>query len=63
MVIKEGDTIPTTEGRARLVYVGRQSFTNWNLIDQTDRFKFGRPITVEDNDLDKFIIKPEEHEN
>lgn len=54
--IKIGDIVNTTEGRARLDYIGRQSFTSWTLIDQTDIFMFGRPITVEDNDLSRFIL-------
>lgn len=62
MIIKEGDIVLTTEGRARLDYVGRQAFTNWTLVDQTDRFVFGRPATIEDNCLDKFVIKPEEQQ-
>ena len=54
--VKIGDIVNTIEGRAKLTYVGRQAFSCWNLIDQTDRFVFGRPITVEDNNLDKFIL-------
>ena len=44
--IKIGDVVNTTEGRAKLTYVGRQAFSCWDLIDQT----------IEDNDLDKFIL-------
>lgn len=54
--IKIGDIVNTTEGRARLDYIGRQSFTSWTLIDQTDIFMFGRPINIEDNDLSRFIL-------
>jgi hypothetical protein len=54
--VKIGDIVNTIEGRAKLTYVGRQAFSCWDLIDQTDRFVFGRPITVEDNNLDKFIL-------
>lgn len=54
--IKVNEIVNTVEGRARLDYIGRQAFTSWTLIDQTDRFIFGRPIIVEDNDLHKFIL-------
>ena len=54
--IKVGDVVNTTEGRAKLTHVGRQAFSCWDLIDQTDRFVFGRPINIEDNNLDKFIL-------
>lgn len=54
--IKIGDVVNTTMGRARLDYIGRQSFSNWTLIDQREKFCFGRPITVEDNDLNSFIL-------
>ena len=54
--IKVGDVVNTTEGRAKLTHVGRQAFSCWDLIDQTDRFVFGRPINIEDNNLNKFIL-------
>ena len=54
--IKIGDIVNTTEGRAKLIYAGRQAFSCWDLIDQTEVFVFGRPITIEDNNLDKFIL-------
>ena len=54
--IKIGDVVNTAEGRAKLTYVGRQAFSCWDLIDQTEVFVFGRPITIEDNNLDKFIL-------
>lgn len=54
--IKVGDVVNTTEGRAKLTHVGRQAFSCWDLIDQTEVFVFGRPINIEDNDLDKFIL-------
>lgn len=54
--VKIGDIVNTVEGRAKLTYVGRQAFSCWDLIDQTDRFVFRRPITIEDNNLDKFIL-------
>ena len=54
--IKVNEIVNTVEGRARLDYIGRQAFTSWTLIDQTDRFIFGRHINVEDNDLHKFIL-------
>ena len=54
--IKVGDVVNTTEGRAKLTHVGRQAFSCWDLIDQTEVFVFGRPITIEDNNLDKFIL-------
>jgi hypothetical protein len=54
--IKVNEIVNTVEGRARLDYIGRQTFTSWTLIDQTDLFIFGRPINVEDNDLHKFIL-------
>ena len=54
--IKIGDVVNTTEGRAKLIYAGRQAFSCWDLIDQTDVFVFGRPVNIEDNDLDKFIL-------
>ena len=54
--VKIGDIVNTIEGRAKLTYVGRQAFSCWDLIDQTEVFVFGRPITIEDNNLDKFIL-------
>ena len=54
--VKIGDIVNTTEGRAKLTYVGRQAFSCWDLIDQTEIFVFGRLINIEDNDLDKFIL-------
>ena len=54
--IKVGDIVNTIEGKAKLTYVGRQAFSCWDLIDQTEVFVFGRPITIEDNNLDKFIL-------
>ena len=54
--VKIGDIVNTTEGRAKLIYAGRQAFSCWDLIDQTEIFVFGRPINIEDNDLDKFIL-------
>ena len=54
--VKIGDIVHTIEGRAKLTYVGRQAFSCWDLIDQTEVFVFGRPITIEDNNLDKFIL-------
>ena len=54
--IKVGDVVNTTEGRAKLTHVGRQAFSCWDLIDQTEVFVFGRPVNIEDNDLDKFIL-------
>lgn len=62
MIIEEGDIVLTTEGIARLDYIGSQAFTIWTLADQTDQFVFGRPATIEDNWLDKFVIKPEEQQ-
>lgn len=50
------DVVMSQYGRARLDYIGRQSFTSWTLIDDTKHFIFGRPIIVEDNHLDKFIL-------
>ena len=54
--IKVGDVVNTTEGRAKLTHVGRQAFSCWDLIDQTEVFVFGRPINIEDNNLAKFIL-------
>ena len=54
--IKVGDVVNTTEGRAKLTHVGRQAFSCWDLIDQTEVFVFGRPINIEDNNLNKFIL-------
>ena len=54
--VKIGDIVNTTEGRAKLIYAGRQAFSCWDLIHQTEVFVFGRPITIEDNNLDKFIL-------
>lgn len=54
--VKIGDIVNTIEGRAKLTYVGRQAFSCWDLIDQTDVFVFGKPTTIEDNNLDKFIL-------
>ena len=54
--IKVNEIVNTVEGRARLNYIGKQAFTSWTLIDQTDQFVFGRPINIEDNDLNKFIL-------
>lgn len=50
-ILHEGDIVNTVDGRAKLTYIGRQSFTNWYLIDDNSKFPFGRPVTVEDNDL------------
>lgn len=56
-ILHEGDIVNTVDGRAKLIYIGRQSFTNWKLLDEkSELFPFGRPVTVEDNDLDKFVI-------
>lgn len=56
-ILHEGDIVNTIDGRAKLVYIGRQSFTNWVLLDQmSNTFPFGRPVTIEDNELDKFVI-------
>lgn len=56
-VLHIGDIVNTIDGRARLDYIGRQSFTNWTLLDKkSELFPFGRPVTVEDNYLDKFVI-------
>lgn len=55
-IIHIGDIVNTIKGKARLDYVGRQAFTNWTLIEERSIFPFGRPICVEDNDLDKFVI-------
>lgn len=56
-IIRINDIVSTTEGKARLDYIGRQSFTNWTLLDQKSNiFPFGRPITIEDNNLNDFII-------
>lgn len=56
-VLHIGDIVNTVEGRARLEYIGRQSFTNWTLLDKkSELFPFGKPVTVEDNYLDKFVI-------
>lgn len=56
-ILHEGDIVNTIDGRAKLVYIGRQSFTNWVLLDQmSSTFPFGRPVTIEDNELDKFVI-------
>lgn len=55
--ISIGDIIMSTDGRARLDYIGKQSFTRWTLIDiRTNLFPFGRQINVEDNNLSNFII-------
>lgn len=52
-----GDIIMSTDGRTRLDYIGKQSFTRWTLIDiKTNLFPFGRQINVEDNNLSNFII-------
>ena len=56
-IIHIGDIVNTIYGRARLDYIGRQAFTNWTLVDDTEQFIFGRPITIEDNDLDKVVLK------
>lgn len=57
IVLHEGDIVNTIEGRARLEYIGRQSFTSWTLLDKKSRlFPFGKPGNVEDNYLAKFII-------
>ena len=57
VVLHEGDIVNTTSGQARLDYIGRQSFTNWTLLDsKSEMFPFGRRITIEDNNLDEFVI-------
>lgn len=56
-ILHENDIVNTIDGRARLEYIGRQSFTNWTLLDKkSELFPFGKLITVEDNYLDKFVI-------
>jgi hypothetical protein len=47
----------TTDGRAKLDYIGILPFTRWTLIDiRTNLFPFGRQINVKDNNLSNFII-------
>ena len=56
-ILHENDIVNTIDGRARLEYIGRQSFTSWTLLDKkSELFPFGKPVTVEDNYLDKFVI-------
>ncbi len=51
------DIVMTTDGRAKLTYIGILPFTSWTLIDiRTNLFPFGRQINVEDNNLSNFII-------
>lgn len=58
VVLHEGDIVNTIEGRARLEYIGRQAFTNWKLLDvKSEQFPFGKPVTVEDNYLNEFVIQ------
>lgn len=52
-----GDIVMSIYGRAKLTYIGRQSFTCWTLLDDTKDFIFGRPINIEDNGLDDFITE------
>ena len=54
--IRIGDIVETTEGKAKLDYISRKTFTRWTLIEQTEVFIFGKPIIVEDNNLDSFIL-------
>lgn len=54
--IKIGDIVNTIEGRAKLTYVGRQAFSCWDLIDQTEMFVYGRPVIIEDNYLNSFVL-------
>lgn len=55
--IRIGDIVSTTEGKARLDYIGKHSFTCWTLLDQkSNMFPSGRKIIVEDNNLNDFII-------
>lgn len=55
--ISIGDIVMTTDGRAKLTYIGILPFTRWTLIDiRTNLFPFGRQINVEDNNLSNFII-------
>lgn len=55
--IRINDIVSTTEGKARLDYIGRQAFTTWTLLDQkSDKFIFGRPMIIADNNLNDFII-------
>jgi hypothetical protein len=57
VVLHVGDIVNTIEGRARLDYIGRQSFTSWTLLDlKSSIFPFGRPANVEDNLLSKFVL-------
>lgn len=57
VVLHVGDIVNTIEGRARLDYIGRQSFTSWTLLDlKSSMFPFGRPVNVEDNFLSKFVL-------
>lgn len=56
-VIREREIVNSIYGRARLDYIGRQSFTNWTLLDEkSNLFPFGKQVTIEDNYLDTFII-------
>lgn len=57
VVLHVGDIVNTIEGRARLDYIGRQSFTSWTLLDlKSSIFPFGRLANVEDNLLSKFVL-------
>lgn len=53
-VISINDIIFSKEGRARLISIDANS-TLWFLIDVRDKFPFGYPLTVKDEDLDKFV--------
>lgn len=55
--ISIGDIVITTDGRAKLTYIGRLPFTSWTLIGiRTNLFPFGKQINVEYNNLSNFII-------
>ncbi len=52
-----GDVVNTVEGRARLEYIGRCTFTRWLLLDIKSReYPFGRLVNVEDNYLREFVV-------
>ena len=56
IIININDIIITNNGRCRLDYIGKQSFTIWTMLDIISRtHPFGKTIRIEDNQLSEFL--------
>lgn len=54
--ININDIITTNNGRYRLDYIGKQSFTIWTMLDViSSAHSFGKTIIIEDNQLSEFL--------